>query len=212
MNDKIIEALHWRYATKRFDPARKISEADWHTLTESIRLSPSSYGMEPFRFLVIKNPEIREKLKAASWKQGQVTDASHFVVFLTQECVTEKDCDAYLERIVKARGGTIESLQGLKKMLVQNLVNGMTPEQTLSWSQRQAYIAMGFLLESAALLKIDTVPMEGLDPREYDKILELEGSGWRTVAAVALGYRSSEDKYQTMKKVRCTTDELFEVR
>jgi len=212
MNDKIIEALHWRYATKRFDPARKISEADWHTLSESIRLSPSSYGMEPFRFLVVKNPDLREKLKAASWKQSQVTDASHFVVFITKEIICEKDCEEYLERVIKARGGTTEALQGLKNMLVKNLVTGMTPEQSLHWAQRQAYIAMGFMLETAALLKIDTVPMEGLDPREYDKILELEGRGWRTVAAVALGYRSAEDKYQTMKKVRMTTDELFEVR
>lgn len=208
----IIEALHWRYAVKRFDPNKKISEGDWHALTESLRLTPSSYGMEPWRFLVIQKPELREKLKAVSWKQSQVTDASHFVVFVTKEVVTESDVDGYLERVVKARGSTLESLEGLKTMLMKNLVAGMTPDESLHWSQRQSYIAMGFLMETAALMKIDTTPMEGLDPREYDRILGIEGSGWRTVAAVALGYRSVEDKYQTAKKVRCTSDEIIEYR
>lgn len=208
----IHEALNWRYAVKRYDAGKKIPPTAWHTLCESLRLTPSSYGMEPFRFLVIENPELRTKLRAASWNQSQVTDSSHFVVFITKEVVTEVDVDQYLERVVKARGVALESLGGLRKMLVKNLVEGMTPAQALHWSQRQAYIAMGFLLETAALLKIDATPLEGLDPAQYDQILDLGGSGWRTVAAVALGYRHPDDAFQKNAKVRLSSEEIFQIR
>ncbi|MBV2167638.1 MAG: NAD(P)H-dependent oxidoreductase [Bdellovibrio sp.] len=204
----IKEALEWRYATKRYDATKKISSQDWETLKESLRLAPSSYGIQPWKFFVIENPETREKLKAVSWNQAQVTDASHYVVFIYKEEIDEAFIQKYIDEISKVRNTPVESLDGLKNMLTQNL--GKAPEEKIRvWSQRQAYIAMGFLLQTAALLKIDATPMEGLDPAAYDKILGLEGSGWKTVATVALGYRHSEDAFQNMKKVRYPEDSVF---
>jgi nitroreductase len=209
---KIHEALNWRYAVKRFEASKRISVGDWQTLTESLRLTPSSYGMEPWRFVVIENPELRAELQAASWNQGQVTECSHFVVFLAKENVTEPDIDQYLQRVADARGTPLEKLAGFKSMLIKNLVKGLTSEQAFQWAQRQVYIALGFLLKTAALLKIDSTPMEGLDPLKYDEILGLAGSGWRTVLAVALGYRHADDPYQKQKKVRFTVDEIIQYK
>lgn len=206
----IKEALEWRYATKRYDATKKISSQDWETLKESLRLAPSSYGIQPWKFFVIENTETREKLKAVSWNQAQVTDASHYVVFIYKEEIDEAFIQKYIDEISKVRNTPVESLDGLKNMLTQNL--GKAPEEKIRvWSQRQAYIAMGFLLQTAALLKIDATPMEGLDPSAYDKILGLEGSGWKTVATVALGYRHSEDAFQNMKKVRYPEDSVFKI-
>ncbi len=204
----IKEALEWRYATKRYDKDKKISAPDWELLKESLRLAPSAYGIQPWQFFVIENPETREKLKAASWNQTQVTDASHYVVFIYKEKIDEAFIQKYIDEMSKLRNTPVESLDGLKNMLTQNL--GKAPEEKIRvWSQRQAYIAMGFLLQTAALLKIDATPMEGFDPSAYDKILELEGSGWKTVATVALGYRHPEDAYQNLKKVRYPEDSVF---
>ncbi len=206
---KIQEALEWRYATKKFDASKKIAAQDWKTLTESLTLAPSSYGIQPWKFLVIENPEVREQLKPVSWGQTQVTDASHYVVFLYKDSVDEAFVQKYIERIAEVRGAPLEALAGYKEMMVNNLVKG--PEEKIRvWSQRQTYIAMGFLLETAALLKIDATPMEGFDPAAYDKILGLEGTGWKSVATVALGYRHPEDSFQSLKKVRFANESLIE--
>lgn len=208
-NTQIKEALEWRYATKKYDSTKKITREDWETLKSALQFAPSAYGVQPWKFLVIENPEVREKLKAASWNQTQVTDASHFVVFLHKTEVDVPFIDQYIQRMSEVRQAPLESLAGFKNMLVENLAKA--PEEKIhAWAQRQAYIAMGFLLQTAALLKIDATPMEGLDPSAYDKILGLEGSGWKTVATVALGYRHPEDTYQNLKKVRFAEDTVIQ--
>lgn len=209
-NQTIEKSLDWRYAVKRFDPARKISAGDWQTLKHSLLKAPSSYGLQPWKFLVVEDSATRAKLREVSWGQSQVTDASHFVVFATREGVEEADVAKYIKRIAEVRGVGEDSLKGFRDMMVNNLTT-LDKNKALHWTQRQAYIAMGFLLQSAALLQIDATPMEGLDPSAYDKILGLEGKGWRSVAAVALGYRHAEDGFQNLKKVRFTEDEVFEL-
>lgn len=198
---QIKSALEWRYATKRFDASRKITPTDWQTLQESLHLAPSSYGIQPWKFLVIENPELREKLKAVSWNQTQVTDASHYVVFTYKESIDTNFIQKYIDRVAEVRQAPPAALDGYKNMLIENLAKAPA-EKINIWSQRQSYIAMGFLLQTAALLNIDATPMEGLDPVAYDKILGLEGSGWKTVATVALGYRHPDDAAQNLKKVR----------
>jgi len=205
----IQEALSWRYATKRYDSSKKISEADWKVLQDSLLLAPSSYGLQPWKFLVIENPKTRQDLREVSWNQSQVTDASHYVVFAYKEQIDESFIQKYIDRIADVRGVSLESLAAFKDVMVNNLAKAPA-ERIRVWSQRQAYIAMGFLLETAALLKIDATPMEGLDPEAYDKILGLEGSGWKTVATVALGYRHPEDSFQSLKKVRFAEDSVIE--
>ena len=208
-NSQIKEALQWRYATKKFDATKKISTQDWQTLAQSLTLAPSSYGLQPWKFLVIENPELREKLKAVSWNQTQVTDASHLVVFLARDKVDVPFIQNYINRIAEVRGAPPEALDGFKNMMIENVAKA-PEEYTRNWTQRQTYIAMGFLLETAALLKVDATPMEGLDPKAYNKILGLEGSGWNTTVAVALGYRHAEDVSQNFKKVRFTDETLIE--
>lgn len=206
----ILSALEWRYAVKRFDPSQKIPAKDWDVLAASLVQSPSSYGLQPWKFLVVENPDLRQKLQEVSWNQSQVTEASHFVVFLSRDQVTEQTIAEYIEDMAQTRGVNREALKGFETMLINNIVKGKSGADLLHWTQRQAYIAMGFLLETAALLKIDSVPMEGLDPAAYDKLLNLEGTGWRSVAAVALGYRHAEDKLQFAKKVRFPTEKIVQ--
>ncbi|WP_041583488.1 NAD(P)H-dependent oxidoreductase [Bdellovibrio bacteriovorus] len=205
----IQDALEWRYATKKYDATKKISDADWTTLRNSLTLAPSSYGVQPWKFLVIENPDVRKQLKPVSWNQTQVTDASHYVVFLYKEKMDADFVQKFINRVAEVRSAPLEALDGYKNMLVENLVKAQE-EKIRVWSQRQTYIAMGFLLQTAALLKIDATPMEGFDPVAYDKILGLEGSGWKTVATVALGYRHQEDALQNQKKVRFTEDDLIQ--
>jgi nitroreductase len=211
-NEQIEHSLSWRYAVKRFDSGKKISDRDWKTLEASLVMAPSSYGLQPWKFIIVQNPELREKLKVVSWNQAQVTEASHLVVIAAKEHILEEDVHKYMARTSEIRGIALESLKGFREMLLSNVVNGMNRDSMLAWNQRQTYIAMGFLLQSAALLGIDSTPMEGLDATEYDRILNLTGSGFKTVAAVALGYRHDEDHSQKSKKVRYHENDLIEFR
>jgi len=209
-HNEIKQALEWRYATKRFDATKKISEVDWKILEESLKMAPSSYGVQPWKFLVVENPEIREKLKPVSWNQTQVTDASHYVVLLYKEKMDADHVQKYVDRVAEVRGVPLTSLDGYKSMMMENLVLNPNEKKIENWAQRQTYIAMGFLLETAALLKVDACPMEGFDPAAYDKILNLEGTGWKSIASVALGYRHPEDGFQSAKKVRFEDEQVVQ--
>lgn len=208
-NKTIIDKLNWRYAVKKFDPSKKIPIADWETLAESLRLAPSSYGLQPWKFLLIKNSDIRKKLTALSWNQSQIEDCSHFVVFTVKTKLDEAHIQKYIERLAEVRKMDVAQLEGFKKGATGDLVKGPRSATINYWAQRQSYIAMGFLMETAALLNIDTCALEGLDPKGYDKVLNLEDTGYETVAAVAIGYRHPDDKYQHLAKVRFETKDVF---
>lgn len=203
----MTSALHWRYATKKFDPSRKISEQDLSILLESVRLSPSSYGLQPFKVILVESPEIREQLKAHSWNQTQTTEASHFLVFAANKQLADTDIDSHIERTAKTRERAISELKGYGDF-VKSKVQLLNSDEIANWNAKQAYIAMGFLLFQAALLEIDATPMEGLDPAAYDAILGL--TDHHTAFAVAVGYRSEEDSLQHAGKVRKTAKELIE--
>lgn len=202
---EIQKKLEWRYATKSFDPAKKIPAEKWETLENSLLLAPSSFGLQPWKFLVVENPEIRAKLRAASYNQGQVTDASHLVVLTAHKGVDEKFVARYIDRIKEVRGVSRESLAGYEKSMNDALSAKGDKD---AWARRQAYIAMGFLLETAALLEVDSCPMEGFNPAAYDEILGLTGTEYAAVAAVPLGYRSEQDATQNWAKVRFAKDEV----
>ncbi len=210
MNETLQQALEWRYAAKKFDSSKKISEKDWKTLEASLVLSPSSYGLQPWKFLVVQNPQLRQQLKDVSWGQTQVTDCSHYVVLVYKTKMDEAHVQKYMDRMAQVRNIPVSNLDGFKKVIIGDVVTGPRSGVIEWWAQRQTYIAMGFLMETAALLKIDTCPMEGLDPKAYDKILNLEGTGWATVAAVAVGYRHAEDVLQNAKKVRFETKDVVQ--
>ncbi len=199
--DQLLTSLHWRYATKRFDATRTIPTATWDAIEESLVLTPSSFGLQPWKFLVITDPGIRSNLLAESWSQTQVTEASHYVVLTARTDLTTADIDTWMERMVEIQGSTLESVAPLKGM-IQGFAQRLSHEDRHAWNTRQSYIALGQLMASAALLGIDACPMEGISPTGYDHILGLEGSGYATVVACALGYRAADDKYATTPKAR----------
>ncbi|MBI2665582.1 NAD(P)H-dependent oxidoreductase [Candidatus Woesearchaeota archaeon] len=197
----IVDDLQWRYATKKFDPAKKIPGKDWKELEEVLRLSPSSYGLQPWKFLVVKSKELRQELKKVSHNQDQVTDASHFVVFSVPQKVNAELAEKHIRNIVKIRDVSLESLEGYKKRILESMQR--KDQKTLSeWAQRQTYIALGMLMMAAAVKRIDACPMEGIEKESFDKILNLQKEGLITVVACALGYRSADDSYAQRPKVR----------
>ncbi|MFN8791660.1 MAG: NAD(P)H-dependent oxidoreductase [Bdellovibrionales bacterium] len=207
---QIVEKLNWRYAVKKFDAKRKISESDWNVLAESLRLAPSSYGLQPWKFLVIRNRDILKKLTPATWNQTQVEDCSHYVVFATPTRMTTEHVENFVQKMVSVRGVERSTLQGYYSMMNKNVVENLEPAKGLEWMRRQAYIAMGFLMETAALMDLDSCPIEGLEPEKYDQILGLKEKGWSAIASVALGYRHADDKYQSAKKVRFDRKDVIE--
>lgn len=204
----LLETLGARYATKMFDSTAKISAEDMHTLTEALRLAPSSYGLQPWQFIVVDTPATRTALRAASWNQSQVEDASHFVVFTTLRNVDVAHVEKYIASTAATRSLPVEALSGYRDMMVNAVANNTTLNH-LAWTQRQTYIAMGFVGLSAAMLGIDTCMLEGISPVDYDKILGLEGTPYTTVAAIALGYRHADDKTAHAAKSRFSADEVI---
>lgn len=210
--DSLLQQLAWRYATKKFDPSKKVSAADWAVLEQALILTASSYGLQPWKFIVVTDPALKAKLRPASWNQSQVEDCSHLVVFTAKQDVTEGDVDQFVARIAEVRGATVESLAGYKGYMVGDLVKGPRHANVHEWAARQTYIAMGNLLTSAALLGIDTCPFEGIEPAKYDEILGLQGSGYGTVAACPVGYRAADDKYASAPKVRFEAKDVVDHR
>jgi nitroreductase len=211
-SDMLLAQLNWRYATKKFDPARKIDAAAWATLEQTLVLSPSSYGLQPYRFVVVTDSKLRKELRAASWDQPQITDASHLVVFARKLAVSAADVEKFVNLTTDIRGMARGSLRSYGDIMVGDLVNGPRNAWIQEWTARQTYIARGNLLTSAALLGVDACPMEGLDPARYDKILGLAAKGYGTTNVCTLGYRAADDKYATAKKVRFPASELIEHR
>ena len=199
--DQLVAALRWRYATKQFDASRKIPEPLWAAIEESILLTPSSFGLQPWKFLVIENPATRARLFAESWSQPQVTDASQFVVLTARTDLTAADIDAWISRMAEVQGKNHDEVAPLKGMIA-GFAERMSHDERHEWNIRQIYIALGQLMTSAALLGIDSCPMEGISASAYDRILSLEGTGYATVVACALGYRSADDKYAITPKAR----------
>ena len=208
----LLDTLSWRYATKAFDPAKKIDAATWEALAKSLVLTPSSYGLQPWKFLVVTSADLKKQLRTVSWNQAQVEDCSHHVVFLARTAITEADLNRYVEAAITARGVTAESMAMYKGFMTKDLVDGPRSKTIQAWATNQVYIALGQLMASAALLGVDACPMEGIDPAAYDRILGLEGSGYATRVALPLGYRLATDKYATLPKIRYAASELIEIR
>ncbi|MFT3992286.1 MAG: NAD(P)H-dependent oxidoreductase [Luteolibacter sp.] len=199
--EQLLAVLQWRYATKKFDAAKRIPEPVWESLEESLVLTPSSFGLQPWQFLVVENPEIRKQLQEVSWNQTQVTGASHFVVMTARDDMHAGDISSWVARMAEIQGVPVENLAPFQQ-LIASFIEPQSPESLRIWNGRQVYIALGQLMSSAALLGIDACPMEGLDAKAYDRILGLENTGYHTAVACALGYRAADDKASRYPKVR----------
>jgi nitroreductase len=209
--EQLLTQLNWRYATKKFDPARKISPEDWAVLEEALILSPSSYGLQPWTFVVITDQEMRGRLFPSTWNQRQILDCSHFVVFAARTKITDEDIDRHVARTAEVRGGTVEALKRFRDSVAGDLVTGTRAAEAREWAARQAHIALGNFMTSAALLGIDTCPMEGFKLEEYDKILDLPAKRLTSVVCCAAGYRSADDQKAGQKKVRFIRNDVIHI-
>lgn len=203
-----LDDLRWRYATKKFDPSKKLSDAQLDELLDATRLAASSYGLQPYKILVVTDPAVRAKIREHAWNQSQVTDASHLLVFAAYKSIDEAYVDGYVALIAKERGMTVEALKGFRDMMVGS-IKGQTPESLAQWMKRQAYIAVGFALSAAAHMQIDACPMEGFDATHVDVDLGLTDKNLTTAVIMPIGFRAADDAAAGYAKVRFPKEELF---
>ncbi len=204
----LIKNLEWRYATKKFDSSKKVSSENLEFIKKAIQLSPSSYGLQLYKVLIIENKALREKLKPASYGQSQITEASHLVVFCNYSVVTEKHIDEYF--VLKSQIEKIDILDYKDySEFIKADVNNKSQIEKDKWISNQIYLALGNLLNACAELKIDACPMEGFDAKEYNKILNLNEQGLNSAVIATIGYRSANDSSQKNKKIRKIINNLF---
>ncbi len=205
-SDQILDALRWRYATKVFNPEKKISEEDWAALEQSLVLTPSSFGLQPWEFVMVENQEVREQLVPHSWNQRQVADASHLLVIALRTDVDESYVDRFVSRVEEVRGEP--GFTGYRDMMV-GFIQNLDEEGVKQWGKLQTYIALGQFMSVAAMMGIDTCPMEGFVASKYDEILGFEDRQLTTAVLCPAGYRSEDDKYGSLPKVRFEADKVI---
>ncbi len=208
-HEQLLQQLRWRYATQKFDPARIVDPATWAALEQSLVLTASSFGLQPWKFAVITDPQIKQRLVACSYNQSQVRDASHVVVFAIRKFVDEVHVDRHIDQMTQTRSVPRESLDGYRRYTVK-YIQSLSHERAFEWAARQAYLALGSFLTAAAILGVDTCPMEGIDPDQYDTVLDLPASGFSTVVVCCAGYRDATDKYATTPKVRFDAKDIVQ--
>lgn len=204
-----IEKLNWRYAAKDFDTTKKVSDEDLNSLAESLRLAASSFGLQPWKFLFISNEDIKKELLPVSWNQGQVVNCSHHVVFCMPTKFGDEDVDRFVKSTAEVRGQSVEELEGYGNMM-KGFISKMNEDQKMAWMKNQVYLALGSFLVTCAELGIDSCPMEGISQPDYDKILGLADKGLQSVVACPVGYRSTDDKYSSLPKVRYPQSDVIE--
>lgn len=210
MNDVLLDKLRWRYAAKSFNPAKKIDSENWATLEEALRLTPSSYGLQPWKFFVITDQALKDRLVAGSYGQTQVSNCSHLLVFTVRTSLSEVEVDKYIETACATRGVVPESMKVYRKMIIGDVIQGARSKDVAGWAKLQSYIALGNFMTCAAMLGIDCCPMEGFVQSVYDEALGLEAKGLMTAVVCPVGYRADEDKYASAAKVRYPKEDLFE--
>lgn len=211
--ETLLQKLGARYACKKFDETKHIPEATWAALEEAVRLAPSSFGLQPWKFIVVKDKALRATLRKHSWDQNQVETASHLVVIATRTAMSEKEVQAHLENISQTRNVPLEALKDYAAMMNGFIsAYGANSDAVRTWTAKQGYIALGFLLESAAMLDIDTCPMEGFDAAQYNELLGLNNTGFTATVVCAVGYRAADDGFAQAKKVRFSKEQVIEYR
>ena len=208
MNERIIKTLNFRYATKQFDTSKKVDAETLKTIEESLRLAPSSFWLEWRGFVVISNTELQEKLAPLAWNQPQITTASHLIVLCRSTKPGKELASWLIHNIMETRGVKEEALAGFAGMLDQTITS-QTPEQLATRLDKQTYIASWFAMMTCAILGVDSCSMEGFNPAEFDKVLELDKLNLASVSLLPIGYRAADDKYATLPKVRYSADKVI---
>lgn len=209
--ETILEQLNWRYAVKKFDSSKRVSEEDWEILEKSLILAPSSYGLQPYKFIVVTDENLKKELTPAAYGQTQIADCSHLVVVAYKKVLTDADVEHFVGRIVEVRNAPRESFKDYEQTMKASAQKAIDEGYIETWNSRQAYLALGFLLETAALLGIDACPMEGFNSAEFNRILGLKD--YLAVALCPVGYRDRENDWlANLPKVRFLKEELIDRR
>jgi len=207
----IIDSLKWRYAVKKFDTNKNLSEIQIETLKEAFNLTATSYGLQPLKLVIIKNKKIQEKLVPFSWNQQQILQASHLLVICVKDNYTTKEVENYFNLVQKIRNTPDEVINPFKKFLTAEIAK-KTQEELYVLNKNQAYIALGNLLTVCALQEIDSCPMEGFTPDKYDEILDLTKNNLKSVLVLPVGFRASDDYMKDLTKVRKNiSDSIIEI-
>lgn len=204
----IIDSLQWRYATKKFDKNRKLTSEQIEILKDAITLTPTSLGLQAFKVMVIDDDETKAKIFPHAYNQAQIVTASHIFLFCAMKQIDNEYVDKYINRTAKANNRKVEDLSGYRQMVLGSIAN-RNDDQILNWNAKQTYIAAGNLLNTCALEKIDSCPMEGFSVADVSVVLGLDAQGLVPTVMIPVGYRSEDDKNQFLNKVRKTKDEIF---
>lgn len=204
----LLDKLNWRYATKKFDETKKVSQEQLKSLLNAVQLSPSSAGLQAYRIIIVSDPKIKAQLREASYGQQQLTTSSHVFVFAAETGLDGEYVKNYIDRIAEVRGVDRSTLE-LFENNIKNSVNSRTEEEKINWNKKQAYIALGVLISAAADLGIDATGMEGFDAAKYDEILGLKDMGLTTAVIAPIGFRAEDDHFSKAAKVRRPLEELF---
>ena len=207
----IIDSLKWRYAVKKFDTKKDLSEIQIETLKQAFNLTATSYGLQPLKLVIIKNKKIQEKLVPFSWNQQQILQASHLLVICIKDNYTTKEVENYFNLVQKIRNTPDEVINPFKKFLTAEIAK-KTQEELYVSNKNQAYIALGNLLTVCASQEIDSCPMEGFTPEKYDEILDLTKDNLKSVLVLPVGFRASDDYMKDLTKVRKNiSDSIIEI-
>jgi len=208
--DHLLNALRWRYATKKMNGG-KIPQDKLERILEATKLAPSSYGLTPYHVIVVEDQSLKEQLQGACYGQTQLVDSSCVLVFACWDDITDSSVESYMNEVASQREIPVEALNEFSNM-IKGTLSSMTNEQKITWAQKQAYIGLGFALTSAAIEEVDSTPMEGFNPSEVDRILDLQDLGLRSTVILPLGYRDSDNDYLVnLKKVR-RDDKMFFIK
>lgn len=204
----LVRSLEWRYATKKYDTSKQLSEEQFQDLLSAVRLAPSSYGLQPYRFITVQDTAKLEEISRAAFGQPQITTASKVLVIAVETNISEATVKSYIDKAAIARNTDRQNLEA-REQFVNSRLALMSPDQKIEWAEKQAFLAIGILVSAAAEAGVDASPMEGFDPKRVDEILGLQEQNLKTALLFALGYRSAEDEFATIPKVRKTKEELF---
>lgn len=204
----LVPALEWRYATKKYDPAKQLSAEQVGDLLHTVQLAPSSYGLQPYQFITVADPAKLEQISRAAFGQPQITTASRILVVAVETNISEATVKAYIDKAASVRGTDRQNLEA-REQFVNSKLSGLSPSQKIEWAEKQAFLAVGILVSAAAEAGIDASPMEGFDRGQLDQILGFSEKNLQSTLLFALGYRSSDDEFARIPKVRKTTEELF---
>lgn len=211
MKDQLIQALEWRYATKKYDPTHQIATEDKETIERVLQLTPTSYGLQPLHFIWIEDSALREQVKTLAWNQQQIVDASAVLVLCANNDLDTNYLNQHADNMRDTRAMAEEQIKGFRNHL-HSAIGQKAAADIKSWNGKQAYIALGQLLTACALLKLDATPMEGFDPAALDQLLDLHAQGLHSVLLCPIGKRAADDHYQALKKVRRPKNLLFSTR